>query len=98
MGRMAMANSGSFRKGEKRPNQGKHGSPKAIVDLREMVLGALSDAGGREYLYQQATAQNPSAFMALVGKCLPKEMKIDATVTLTDLLREVEERRAKREA
>ena len=32
-----MANSGSFRKGEKRPNQGKHGPPRASVAAREAI-------------------------------------------------------------
>jgi len=30
-------NSGSFRKGEKRPRQGKHGSPKAVLAAREAI-------------------------------------------------------------
>ncbi len=32
-----MANAGSFRKGEKRPRQGKHGPPKATVAAREAI-------------------------------------------------------------
>ena len=32
-----MANAGSFRKGEKRPNQGKHGPPKATLAAREAI-------------------------------------------------------------
>ncbi len=32
-----MANAGTFRKGEKRPKQGKHGSPKATVAAREAI-------------------------------------------------------------
>jgi hypothetical protein len=32
-----MANSGTFRKGEKRPNQGKHGSPRASLAAREAI-------------------------------------------------------------
>lgn len=91
-----MANAGSFRKGEKRPNQGKHGSPKVVRELKDMILGALDRAGGEAYLLKQAEADNPAPFLALVGKCLPKDMNIKASVTLTDLLREVEERRAKR--
>lgn len=30
-------NKGAFRKGEKRPNQGKHGSPKSTVMAREAI-------------------------------------------------------------
>ena len=32
-----MANPGAFRKGEKRPNQGKHGSPKATLLARQAI-------------------------------------------------------------
>jgi hypothetical protein len=37
-----------------------------------MILGALDDAGGQDYLAEQAY-NNPSAFMALLGKVLPPE-------------------------
>ncbi len=39
-----------------------------------MILKALSNAGGIEYLQQQAQA-NPTAFMTLVGKVLPLQVK-----------------------
>lgn len=69
-----MANAGSFKKGEKRPNQGrpKGATNKATKELKEMILGALDAAGGVEYL--QARANDPrtaSAFLSLVGKVLP---------------------------
>jgi len=35
-----------------------------------MILGALNEVGGMDYLAQQATA-NPAAFMTLLGKVLP---------------------------
>ena len=41
-----------------------HGS-----DLRQMILGALADAGGRDYLKRQAK-KTPGAFLALVGKIM----------------------------
>lgn len=79
----------------------KRGSRKGIPnkvtkDLKDMILGALHRAGGEDYLLQRATDDNPTPFLALVGKCLPKDLQVTATVTLTDLLREVEARRAKR--
>lgn len=46
--------------------------------LREMILGALDKAGGQKYLVKQAH-KNPSAFLQLVGKVLPKD--INATVS-----------------
>ena len=56
------------------PNAGKgrpKGSPNKITrELKEMILGALDDAGGQQYLSRQAE-ENPNAFMQLVGKVLP---------------------------
>lgn len=45
-----------------------------------MIEAALEDAGGRAYLAQQAK-ENPAAFMALVGKILPKEIKAEVAAT-----------------
>jgi hypothetical protein len=42
-------------------------------DLRSMVLGALTDAGGQKYLARQAK-KNPNAFLSLLGRCLPKDI------------------------
>lgn len=55
------------------------GRPKGAVNkntkaLKDMILGALSNAGGEEYLTKQANA-NPVAFMGLIGKVLPTELK-----------------------
>jgi hypothetical protein len=83
-------------KGTRPPAAGK-GRPKGSKnkvqqDVREMVLAALSDAGGRKYLAEQAE-ENPGAFMALVGKCLPKDINLKATVGLDQLLLEATRRR-----
>ena len=42
--------------------------------LKDMILGALAGAGGQEYLQRQAE-DNPTAFMGLIGKVLPTELK-----------------------
>ena len=56
----------------------KTGTPnKATKEVREMLVGALSDAGGREYLLEQAKA-NPKAFLTLVAKLIPQQ--IEATL------------------
>ena len=56
----------------------KKGTPNKLSrDLKEMILGALDDAGGRKYLAKQAIT-NPNAFLVLVGKVLP--LNINATV------------------
>lgn len=56
-----------------------HGRPKGCTnkitrDLRQMILGALDDAGGQEYLARQAEL-NPGPFLALVGKVLPTTLQ-----------------------
>jgi hypothetical protein len=38
-----------------------------------MILGALDEAGGQEYLTRQAE-KNPTAFMTLLGKVLPTQL------------------------
>lgn len=49
---------------------------KVNSDLKGMILTALSEVGGVDYLKKQAT-ENPTAFIGLVGKVLPKEVHID---------------------
>lgn len=66
----------AFKKGEKRPGQGKRGPNKVTAALKDMILGALDDAGGQKYLAQQAV-ENPGPFMALVGKVLPTTLAGD---------------------
>jgi hypothetical protein len=59
-------------KGYKTGGRGK-GTPNRFTrDLREMILGALGDAGGRAYLVAQAK-KNPRAFLTLLGKLLPSQ-------------------------
>ena len=69
---MADKKSTTFKKGEKRPGQGKRGPGKVPTELKGMILQALDGAGGVAYL--QARAKDPktaSAFLALIGKTLP---------------------------
>jgi hypothetical protein len=63
------------------------GTPNKLTsDLKAMILQALDGAGGVDYLQNQA-AENPTAFMTLVGKVLPlqvqgdKDAPIQITVT-----------------
>jgi hypothetical protein len=67
-----MPRGGSF-PGERRGGR-RAGTPNRINrDLKEMILSALTDAGGAAYLTRQAEAC-PAAFMALVGKVLPLQV------------------------
>ena len=80
--------------GKKRAKTGgrKAGVPNKITkDLRDMVMGALDSVGGEAYLAEQAT-ESPAAFMALVGRCLPKDVNLKASITLSDLLRQAREK------
>jgi hypothetical protein len=71
-----MANAGSFKKGEKRPGQGR---PKGSIDkgnalIRELICQALDESGGVEYL-KAAAQSHPAAFLALVGKVMPIQVE-----------------------
>jgi len=60
--------------GKKTGGGSRKGVPNKInADLRAMILGALDGAGCQEYLERQAK-DNPTAFLTLVGKVLPKEI------------------------
>ena len=61
--------------GGRRPGAGRPlgAKGKFSSDVKAMILGALSDVGGQEYLARQANA-NPVAFMSLLGKVLPLQL------------------------
>jgi hypothetical protein len=55
----------------------KAGTPNKVTGaLKDMILGALDNAGGMAYLEAQAQ-QNPNAFLTLVGKVLPLQLGAD---------------------
>ena len=62
------------------PNAGKgrkKGVPnKTTKAVKEMILAALSELGGEEYLIAQGK-ENPVAFMTLLGRIIPSEVKMD---------------------
>ncbi len=65
--------------GPRRPKTGggtRAGKPNHLTrDLRAMIEGALHAVGGQAYLEKQAK-KNPKAFMALVGRILPKDINV----------------------
>lgn len=63
-------------KGRKTGGRSKGTPNKVTGELRAMILGALDDAGGQEYLSTQA-AENPAAFLTLLGKALPRDINLD---------------------
>jgi hypothetical protein len=61
-----------FKKGQKSgPGRPKGAQNKVSKELKEMILEALDEAGGVDYLVRQAKKKNAAAFMALVGRVLP---------------------------
>lgn len=58
-------------KGIKTGGGSRKGKPnKLTADVKAMILAALDQAGGTQYLLTQAQL-NPNAFLTLVGKVLP---------------------------
>lgn len=43
-------------------------------ELKELIRSALDEAGGQAYLVNQAKT-NPSAFMTILGKIIPQDVK-----------------------
>lgn len=46
---------------------------KATTAIKDMIIQALDKSGGVDYLVKQA-AENPTAFMGLVGKVIPLQV------------------------
>ena len=59
------------------PGRPKGSRNKITNDIRQMVQTALSNAGGVDYLTQQAH-ENPKAFLPLVAKLLPNRIEGDS--------------------
>lgn len=61
--------------GGKQPGAGRpKGVPNKLNgDIKAMILGALQDVGGRDYLAARAL-DTPTAFMGLLGKVLPTQL------------------------
>lgn len=62
--------------GKPGPGRPKGKPNKVTIAVREMVIKALDQAGGVEYLVRQAK-DNPNAFMQLVGKVIPLQVAGD---------------------
>ena len=74
-------NAGAFRKGEKKPGQGKHGPQKSTIVLKEAILLAAEQAGedgkGKDGLtgyLRRVAAEDVKAFASLLGKVLPLQV------------------------
>lgn len=49
--------------------------------IREMIVEALYQAGGVEYLVRQANGK-PAAFLALIGKVMPVQIEADVNANV----------------
>jgi hypothetical protein len=67
---MAVKKTAGIGKGAAGPGRPKGAQNKVNSDVKAMILQALHNAGGVEYLTARAE-DNPKAFMALVGRVLP---------------------------
>ena len=55
----------------------KAGTPnKVTAELKDMILTALSESGGVEYL-QRVSDSHPAAFLSLLGRVLPMQVTGD---------------------
>jgi len=74
-------------KGQPKTGGRKKGTPNKVTgDVKAMVLDALERAGGVDYLLTQS-ANNPNAFLTLVGKVLPLTVAGDPTNPLQTVTR-----------
>lgn len=64
--------------GQGKPGPGRpKGVPnKLTLDVKAAIEAAFDKVGGAEYLAKQAK-ENPQAFMSLLSKVLPRDMKIE---------------------
>lgn len=82
--------------GVKKPPRAGMGRPKGVPNkntaaLKDMILKALDQAGGIEYLAAQAK-ETPTAFLGLVGKVLPLQVAGDSDNPLVLKVTRVERR------
>lgn len=64
------------------PGRPKGAANKITKDIREAISQAFDGVGGVEYLKAQAL-DNPQAFMTLLGKIVPSEVRAQVEANLT---------------
>lgn len=65
------------------------GTPnKFNAEVRDMVLAALNEVGGVKYLKTSAK-ENPAAFLALVGKLMPRPVELSGEVKSPPLVNRI---------
>ena len=79
--------------GKGNPGRPKGAVNKTTADLKAAIMRAFDKAGGDEWLVSLST-ENPQAFATLLGKLIPRDLKIDGDlrVNLVDAIRKARER------
>lgn len=81
-----MANAGSFKKGEKRPNQGKRGPGKVTATVKsvfEQTFRDLQKDPSKPHALGKWAEAEPGEFYKLAAKLIPAEVKGDFTHSVT---------------
>lgn len=73
--------------GEPGPGRPKGIPNKNTTALKDMIMAALSGAGGVQYLTEQAK-ENPKAFLSLVGRVLPLQVTGENGGAMTVIVRD----------
>lgn len=95
---MATPGTAGRKNGSPKTGGRKKGTPNIVNrDIKEMALRALSEAGGHRYLLEQSQ-NNPTAFMGLLGKVIPKEITIDLNARFSEMSLEEKQAEARRMA
>ena len=59
------------------------GTPNRLTsELRDLMLGALDDLGGREWVVERAR-ERPELMFQMLGRLLPRDVKLDAERDVT---------------
>ena len=59
-------------------------------DMKEVIFHAFEKAGGSAYLVKQAHSE-PKAFLSLLGRIVPNEVRLDANIAILDLGKAMEQ-------
>lgn len=74
----------------KPPGGSRKGRPNKVTkELKDMIRGALDAGGGQKWLERQMT-ENPSAFMTLLGKILPKDINAELSGSVEHVVTKIE--------
>lgn len=76
----------SFKEGDAGGPGRPPGTPNKLTSaVKEAIENAFTEVGGKKYLVQVAH-DDPKTFCALLGKVLPKDINIDSSQTLSEIL------------